>query len=77
MTISGATIETGRRGVPPFLIDASLMVGQPSTRCVQQLWCSQQALRPAAPVGTESDESCATMCRRELRLPTGFTPLID
>lgn len=72
MTASGTEIEITRQGVPPFLIDASIMVdGQPSTMCLQQV------LGPTAPVEVEGDEACNTSCLRQLRLPPGFTPLVD
>ncbi|MCL4368885.1 MAG: hypothetical protein M1337_06940 [Actinobacteria bacterium] len=78
MPVSSAQIEVTRQGVPPLLIDASIMVdGQPSTRCLQQVWCSPQVLGPTTHVEADGDEARNTTCLRQLRLPPGFTPLVE
>lgn len=79
MAILGREIRITRLGDPPFLMDTSIMVdGQPPTRCWQQVWCLQQVLGPTTPVDeVGGDEACSTSCLRQLRLPPGFTPLVD
>jgi hypothetical protein len=77
MTVSAMEREITREGVPPFLIDGSVMIDGPSTRCLQQLWCSPQALDTTATLEAQSNDACDTSCLRQLGLARGFAPLVD
>jgi hypothetical protein len=74
MTALDTTLEMTRPGIPRFLTDDALRVGQPVTRCMQQLWCSPRA---AGPTAHADDQMCDTSCLRQLGLTPGFTPLVD
>ena len=74
MTASGTTMEMIHPETLPFLTDSALMVGEPVTRCLQQLWCSPRAAGP--PVHAD-DQVGDTSCLRQLGLPPDFTPLVD
>ena len=72
MAVMGTKAQIGREELPPFVIDAPMMVdGQPCTSC----W--QQVLGPTAHGETEGDQACDTSCFRQLGLPARFAPVID
>ena len=74
MTAPGTTVEMIHPGTLPFLTDSTPMVGEPATRCMQQLWCSPRA---AGPTAHADDQAGDTSCLRQLGLPPDFTPLVD
>lgn len=77
MAVLGREIRITRPEEPRFPIDGPIMGdGQPSTSCWQHVWCVQQVGGPVAHIGA-GEEVCSTTCMRQVRLPDGFTPLVD
>ena len=74
MTAMDTALEMTRPRTPRFPTDDALPVGQPATRCMQQLWCSSRAVGPTA---HDDDQVCDTSCLGQLGLPPSFTPLVD